>query len=291
MRSLLFVPGHDPRKLAKGLDCGADALIVDLEDAVPPSHKVAAREVAAGFIAANPGRLPLLVRVNALDTGLLLDDLAAVVRARPLAVMLPKCRGGDDVAQVGHYLAALEAREGLPVGGIGIMPIATESALATLGTASYAQLAWARLQGLLWGGEDLAADMGTASNRDAQGHYTAPYALARSLTLLGATAAGVAAIDAVYTQFRDPEGLRAEAEEAVRDGFSGKAAIHPDQVAVINAAFTPSAEAVDWARRVTAAFEAAPGQGAIALDGRMLDRPHLRSAQRVLARAGRAATS
>jgi citrate lyase subunit beta/citryl-CoA lyase len=285
MRSLLFVPGHDARKLARGLHCGADALIVDLEDAVPPAHKAAARESAAGFIATHRGSMPLLVRVNALDTGLLLDDLAAVVRAQPHAVMLPKCRGAEDVARVGHCLDALEAREGLPVGGIGILPIATESALATLGLESYARSPSSRLQGLLWGGEDLAADLGTANNRDAQGRYTAPFAMARALALLGATAAGVAAIDAVYTDFRDAEGLRAEAAEAVRDGFTGKAAIHPDQVAVIHSAFTPAPDAVAWARRVVAAFDAAPGQGAIAIDGRMLDRPHLRGAQRVLARA------
>lgn len=288
MRSLLFAPGHDARKLAKGLACGADALIVDLEDAVPPAHKAEARTCAAAFVAANHGHLPLIVRVNALDTGLLLDDLAAVVGARPHALMLPKCQGAADVARVAHYLDALEAREGLPPGGIGILPIATETARATLDAVSYGQQPLPRLAGLLWGGEDLAADIGTASNRDGQGRYTDPYALARSLTLLGATAAGVPAIDAVFTDFRDAAGLRAEAEAAVRDGFGGKAAIHPDQVAIINAAFTPTAEAVERARRIVEAFDAAPGQGAIAIDGRMLDRPHLRSAQRVLQRAAAA---
>ncbi len=288
MRSLLFVPGHDARKLAKGLDCGADALIVDLEDAVPPARKAEARACAADFVAAHHERLPLVVRVNALDTGLLLDDLAAVVRARPHALMLPKCLGAQDVIRVSHYLDALEAHEGLPPGGIGLMPIATETARATVDTPSYGLQPLPRLMGLLWGGEDLAADVGAASNRDGAGHYTAPYALARSLTLLGATAAGVPAIDAVFTDFRDAAGLRAEAEAAVRDGFAGKAAIHPDQVMVINTAFTPTDEAVERARRIVQAFEAAPGQGAIAVDGRMLDRPHLRSAHRVLQRAGAA---
>lgn len=284
MRSLLFVPAHDARKLAKGLDCGADALILDLEDAVPEAEKARARGACAEFVGLHRARLPLIVRVNAISTGLLLDDLAAVVRAQPWGVMLPKCAGGRDVALVDHYLAALEAREGMPVGSIRILPIVTETAAALFDMASYSG-ASARLCGMLWGGEDLAADVGTVANRDGQGRYTAPYVLARSLTLLAAGAAGVPAIDAVYTDFRDPQGLAAEAADAVRDGFSAKAAIHPDQVGPINEAFTPSAEAVAWARRVVEAFEASPNAGAVALDGRMLDRPHQRQAQRVLARA------
>lgn len=285
MRSLLFVPGHDLRKLAKGMDCGADALIVDLEDAVPDADKARARDITAEFVAANHARLPLFVRINALGTGLALDDLAAVVRARPHGIMLPKCTNGADVALVDAYLSALEARDGVPAGSIRILPIATETAAAVLDLASHARQAKARLCGLMWGGEDLAADIGSVANREG-GRYTAPYQLARSLTLLGATAAQVPPIDAVYTNFRDPDGLKAEAAEALRDGFSAKAAIHPDQVGPINAAFTPSDSDVAWARRVIATFEAAPGRGAVVLDGRMLDRPHYRSAQRVLSRAG-----
>lgn len=283
MRSLLFVPGHDARKLAKGLMSGADALIVDLEDAVPETEKVRARSVAAQFVADNHTALPIFVRVNAANTGLMLEDLAAVVGARPCGIMLPKCAGAQDVALMDAYLSALEAREGVPVGTLRVLPIVTESAAALLSMHSYVQ-APARICGMLWGGEDLAADVGTVSNRDANGAYTAPYELARSMVLMGATAAQVMAIDAVYTNFRDPEGLREEAERALRDGFSAKAAIHPDQVAVINAAFTPSEQAVDWACQVIAAFDAEPGAGALSLNGKMLDRPHYRAAQRVLAR-------
>ena len=284
MRSLLFVPAHDARKLAKGLDCGADALIIDLEDAVPEAHKAQGRGMCAEFVSEHRARLPLIVRVNALDTGLLLDDLAAVVKAQPYGIMLPKCRSGRDVALVDAYLSALEARDGVRQGTLRILPIVTESAAALFDMSSYA-VAGPRLCGMLWGGEDLAADVGTVSNRGTDGRYTAPYALARSLTLLGATAAQVPAIDAVYTNFRDPEGLKAESAEALRDGFSAKAAIHPAQIGPINAAFTPSPDDVSWARRVIAAFNEAPERGAIVLDGNMLDRPHYRSAQRVLARA------
>jgi citrate lyase subunit beta/citryl-CoA lyase len=285
MRSLLFVPGHDERKLAKALDSGADALIIDLEDAVPEADKVRARAICAAFVKEHRARLPLFVRVNALATGLLLDDLAAVVGAHPHGIMLPKCASGRDVALVDAYISALEALYCIPAGSLRILPIVTEGAAALFGMGSYAETAGPRLCGMLWGGEDLAADVGTLANRGAQGRYTAPYELARSLTLLGASAAQVLAVDAVYTNFRDTAGLQAEVAEALRDGFAAKAAIHPDQVGTINAAFTPSATDVEWARRVIAAFDDAPGRGAIAIDGKMLDRPHYRSAQRVLARA------
>ncbi|CAN5726728.1 CoA ester lyase [soil metagenome] len=288
MRSLLFVPGHDARKLAKGLDCGADALILDLEDAVPQAEKVRARSVTAEFVAAHSQRLPLFVRINAPSTGLALDDLAAVVRARPHGIMLPKCESGRDVARIAAWLSALEARDGIADGVVRILPIATESAVALLDMGSYAREAGTRLCGLMWGGEDLAADLGSIANRNVQGRYTAPFELARSLTLLGATAAQVAAVDAVYTNFRDPDGLRAEAAEALRDGFSAKAAIHPDQVGPINEAFTPSAQDLAWAQRVVEVFAQAPDTAIAVLDGKMLDRPHLRAAQRVLSRAARA---
>lgn len=284
MRSLLFVPAHDERKLLKGLDSSADALIVDLEDAVPEAAKKQARGLGAEFVSAHRATKPLVVRVNALSTHWLLDDLAAIVRAQPHAVMLPKCTGAQDVVRIDHYLTALEAREGIEPGAVRVLAIATESAASLFGVASYRE-AGTRLCGLMWGGEDLAADIGATANRDAERRYTEPYRLARTLTLLGATGAQVPAIDAVYTNFRDPDGLRAECIEALRDGYSGKAAIHPDQLATINAAFTPSADEVTWAQRVIAAFDAQPTAGAISLDGRMLDRPHHRSAQRVLNRA------
>lgn len=288
MRSLLFVPAHDARKLAKGLQSGADALIVDLEDAVPQGEKLRGRAMAAEFVAQHHAAMPIFVRVNAADTGLMLDDLAAIVAARPHGVMLPKCGGAPDVARMDAYLSALEAREGLAAGAVRVLPIVTESAAALLAMPGYAQSP-ARLCGMLWGGEDLAADVGTVANRDDSGAYTAPYELARSLTLMGATAAQVPAIDAVYTNFRDPQGLQQESARALRDGFSAKAAIHPDQIAVIHAAFTPDAQAIAWAREVIAVFDRTPGAGAVSLDGKMLDRPHYRAAQRVLARAGTAA--
>lgn len=287
MRSLLFVPGHDARKLAKGLDCGADALILDLEDSVPDAEKARARGVSAVFVDEHRDRLPLFVRVNALSTGLLLDDLAAVVRAQPYGIMLPKCASGRDVALVDAYLSALEAREGLRVGSLHILPIVTEGAAALFELGSYAREAGPRLWGMLWGGEDLSTDIGASANR-VEGSYTPPFELARSLCLFGAAAAGVTAVDAVYTDFRDIDGLRAEAHAAAAAGFGAKAAIHPGQVQVINDAFTPTAEALRDATAIVTAFAQQPAAGAVNIGGRMFDRPHLNAAQRVLARAGQA---
>ncbi|VTU24881.1 HpcH/HpaI aldolase/citrate lyase family protein [Variovorax sp. PBL-E5] len=284
MRSLLFVPAHDARKLSRGLESGAGALIIDLEDAVPEAEKPRAREMCAEFVSAHRERLPLFVRVNALTTGLTADDLAAVVRARPYGLMLPKCTGGRDVALLDAQVSALEARYDVAAGSLRLLPIVTETAASLFGMESYAREAGARLSGMFWGGEDLASDIGALANRGPDGRYTAPYQLARALTLLGATAAQVPAIDAVYTNFRDPEGLKAEAAEAARDGFSAKVAIHPDQIGPIHEAFTPSSADVHWAQRVIAAFDASPAAGAIAVEGKMLDRPHHRAAQRVLAR-------
>jgi citrate lyase subunit beta / citryl-CoA lyase len=283
MRSLLFVPGDDERKLAKGFGSAADALILDLEDAVAPARKSAARGICVKALQAANTPKRLFVRVNALDTGETRADVEAIMRGRPYGIVLPKCRGAEDMKVVGDMLAALEAREGIAPGATRILPIATENGASMFGLGSYAGVE--RLCGIFWGGEDLAAELGVVSNRDAQGRYTAPFQLARSLTLYGAAAAGVIAVDAVFTNFRDIEGLRAEAAEALRDGFSAKAAIHPDQVEPINAAFTPSAADVAWAKRVIAVFDEAPGAGVASIDGKMLDRPHYRSAQRVLARA------
>lgn len=283
MRSLLFVPGDDERKIAKGFGSAADALILDLEDAVAPARKGAAREICTKALQSANTTKKLFVRVNALDTGQALADLAAVIRGRPYGIVLPKCRGGDDATLVGQYLSTLEAREDIERGATRLLPLATENGASMFGLGTYAGVE--RLCGIFWGGEDLAADLGAVANRDTQGRYTAPYQLGRSLTLFAAAAAGVIAVDAVYTNFRDLEGLKAEAAEALRDGFSAKAAIHPDQVEPINAAFTPSAADVAWAKRVLAAFDASPGAGVASLDGKMLDRPHYKAAQRVLARA------
>jgi citrate lyase subunit beta / citryl-CoA lyase len=200
VRSLLFVPAHDARKLAKALDCGADALIIDLEDSVPDTEKSRARAMCVEFVRENRERLPLFVRVNASATGLMLDDLAAVVRAQPYGIALPKCGGGRDVARLDACLSALEAREGILVGLVRILPIVTEFAGALFEMPSYAHEAGPRLCGMMWGGEDLATDIGASANR-VEGLYTPPFQLARSLCLFGAAAAGVPAVDAVYTDF------------------------------------------------------------------------------------------
>ncbi len=285
MRSLLFVPGDSEKKLAKSLGSGADVLILDLEDSVVAERKAAARRITRDFLAARPGGPKLFVRVNPLASGMILDDLAAITGGRPDGIVLPKAAGGDDMRRLDHYLAALEAREGMAAGTIAILPIASETAAAMFTFQSYAGSS-ARLCGIMWGCEDLAADVGAAENRAPGGDYLEPFRLARSLCLFGAAAAGVAAIDTVFTDFRDEAGLEREARAAERCGFTAKAAIHPGQVAAINRAFTPDDAAVAWARKVVDAFAAAPDAGVIGVNGKMLDRPHLRAAQRVLDRAG-----
>jgi len=285
MRSLLFVPGDDVKKLAKALASGADALIVDLEDSVAEARKPAARATAAAFLAEarrSASRPKLYVRVNAFASGLTAADLDATIPAAPDGVVLPKCLGGADVQRLGAGLAAREAEHGLADGSTGIIAIATESAQALFGFASY-RGASRRLEGVAWGGEDLSADLGAETNRRPDGAYADPYALARTLTLIGAVAAEARPIDAVMTNFRDLDGLDAEARAARRDGFVAKLAIHPAQIPIINAVFSVSPEAVARARAIVAAFEAAPGAGVVALDGEMLDLPHLKRAKRVLA--------
>jgi citrate lyase subunit beta/citryl-CoA lyase len=287
LRSLLFVPGDSERKIAKGLASVADALILDLEDAVAPDRKPAARALCAEVLAQarrDATSKLLIVRINALDTPHALHDLAAMVRHAPFGIMVPKCSGATELEQIGYVLDGLEARDELPPGQTKLIPVATETAGAVLNLVGGIRLIH-RLYGMLWGAEDLAADIGALANRDGQGRYTVPCILARTLCLLAASAAGAVPIDAVYTDFRDAAGLGAEAAAAARDGFTAKAAIHPDQIEVINAAFTPSTAESERARRILAAFAAAPDSGAVALDGRMLDRPHLRAAQRVIARS------
>lgn len=288
MRSLLFVPGDNARKLDKSLMSGADALVLDLEDAVVPDRKPEARRLCRDFLDAHAARTDgpkLFVRMNPLSTGLGLDDLAAVMRSRPYGIMVPKATGGKDLDLIGHYLSALEARDGVPVGSTRLLPIVTELGAALFGMGSYASGAGGRLCGMLWGGEDLQADLGASTNRAADGEYLLPFAIARTLCLYAAAAASVQAIDAVYTSFRDEAGLVAEATAGARGGFTAKAAIHPDQIPAINRVFTPSDEAVRWAEQVAAAFARNPGAGAVAVDGRMLDAPHLRLARMTLERA------
>lgn len=288
MRSLLFVPGDSPKKLEKGLNSGADVLLVDLEDSVALDAKEEARRVTAAFLSEqsrSAERPRLFVRVNGLTTGLIDADLDGVMRSAPDGIVLPKAIGGADVAHLGAKLAVREAEFGLDDGATRILAIATENAAGVFALGTFAGASH-RLMGLTWGGEDLSADLGAETNRREDGAYTDPYRLARSLTLLGAAAASVDAIDSVFTNFRDQAGLESECRAARRDGFVAKMAIHPAQVPVINEAFTPSAEAIGRARAVIEAFRANPGAGVVGVEGEMLDRPHLIRAERLLRRAG-----
>jgi citrate lyase subunit beta/citryl-CoA lyase len=282
IRSLLFVPGDSERKIARALASAADALVLDLEDSVLPERRPMARALCLEALRAG-GRPKLLVRINPLGSADALADLAAVVRGQPGGIMLPKCSGSLEVRRLADILDGLEARDDVALGQTRILPIVTETATAMLGAASYRGAAIPRLGAVLWGGEDLAADIGASGNRMPDGEYEPLYRLARSLCLLAAAATGAAPIDAVFTDFRDPAGLTAEAAQAARAGFTGKAAIHPDQIEIINRAFTPSPQAVARAEQVLAAFAAAGG-GVAALDGRMLDEPHRKAAQRLLQR-------
>jgi citrate lyase subunit beta / citryl-CoA lyase len=258
VRSLLFVPGDSERKQARALGSDADALILDLEDSVAPEQREAARRRVHDLLASKRSK-PLWVRINGSDSGAVADDLAAVLPARPDGIVLPKVSGVQEIADVAAQLSL----------STGLIAIVTETPRALLSFGEYAHGLDARVAALTWGMEDLAAALGASAQRNEDGSLTAAFQLARSL----------------YTDFRDTAGLKREAERARRDGFSGKLAIHPDQVAAINAAFTPSAAEIERAQRIVAAFAAAPGAGVTSLDGKMIDRPHLIQAQRVLASA------
>jgi len=284
MRSLLFVPADSERKLEKALHAGADALIIDLEDSVAPSRKEEARRMAADFLRKESATSRLYVRINALSSGLADQDLAAIMPARPMGIMLPKAEGGKDVTLLSVKLRVHEAENRIEDGATRILPIITETAAAVFAAGTFAGSS-ERLSGLTWGAEDLSAEIGARATRDDSGRHTGVFALARSLTLLAASAAGVAAIDTVFPVFRDADAFSRECAEAERDGFTGKMAIHPAQVPIINAAFTPSQEAIDHARRVIAALQDAGETGVASIDGEMVDRPHLARAERVLARA------
>ena len=287
MRSLLFVPADGGGKLDKAMASGADAVIVDLEDSVSPEGKARARASAADFIkdAVQAAHRPrLLVRVNGFATGLTDADLDAVVPARPDAIMLPKAEGGAAIVHTDAKLAVREAIADVPDGHVKLVAIATETAAALFLAGTYGG-ASARLEGLTWGAEDLSAELGAETNRDHDGRFLDPYRLARALCLAGAAAARVAAIDTVSVDFRNLATLRRESEEARRDGFTGKMAIHPAQVPIINEVFTPTPAAIAKARAVVAAFEANPGKGTVGIDGVMYDRPHLERARQLLARA------
>jgi len=292
MRSLLFVPADSEKKIAKSLSVGADCLILDLEDSVAPQRIAAARPLAAAFIAETrdkPNRPKLYVRINALDTADWELDLAGVLAARPDGIMLPKPRSAEDVGRLAITLDHAEAKAGHEIGATRIIAIATEVPMAVLTLPTYLE-ASSRLDGITWGAEDLSALVGSAATREPNGGgWTSPYKLARDLCLFTALAAGRQPIDTVFVDFRDNAGLAEECRLAARDGFTGKMAIHPEQVATINAAFTPSESEIAWAHEIVALFRNNPGAGALSLRGQMIDRPHAVRADRILARARLAA--
>ena len=287
LRSMLFVPADSEKKLAKSLGSPADVLILDLEDSVAEARKEAARGTAAAFIAANAQQLAsrLYVRINPLDSGLAMGDLAAVVVAGLAGIMLPKTRSAADIVHLGHCLDALEARAGIAPGSVRVVPVATETPEAILNMQSFAGPI-ARLAGVTWGAEDLSAAIGAVSNRDEDGSYSPLYLLANSLCLAAAAAAGVPAIDTLHADFRDSAGLAAACRASRRRGFRGRIAIHPDQVAIINEAYSPSEAELAHARRIVDAFAAQPEAGTLSIDGVMIDKPHLTQALRTLASAG-----
>lgn len=276
LRSLLFVPGDRADRIAKAQGLAADALILDLEDSVAAQNKQVARANIASVLRSSSGGPKLFVRINPLDGEFAADDIAQIVPAGPDGLVLPKCEGSHTVEAL---LALLPADVRIP-----ILPIATETPRAVFGLGSYAGCG-SHLAGLTWGAEDLPSSIGAVTSREEDGSFTPPYELARSLTLFGAHAAGVAAIETVFPSIHDVEALRAYASRGARDGFTGMMAIHPSQIPVINAAFTPSAAALEHARRVVAAFADNPGVGALQLDGKMIDAPHLKMAQALLARS------
>ena len=283
LRSLMFVPGDNEAKLAGGAGRGADALILDLEDSVALARKGVAREMIAAHLR-NPARdrtLRCLVRINAIPTGLAWDDLEAVLPAKPDGLMLPK---GDpaQLAELDARLSAMEERAGLEPGALPVWVLATETARGVFAVGQFAGVSH-RLRGISWGHEDLAAEIG-AINRGPDGEFTEPFRMVRWLCAIGAAAAGVDAVDGASMNFRDLGAFTRECEEGRRAGFVAKLAIHPAQVPIINTTFAPSSEEVQWARRIVDAFAAQPDLGVIAIDGKVVDRPHVRMAERLLAR-------
>lgn len=285
LRSLLFVPGDSEKKFAKASGIGADVLILDLEDSVAPSMKEAARaQVAALLDDQTPRDWSFFVRVNPFDTGMTFDDLAAVVKPGLDGLLIPKANGAADIERIGQELDRLEAKAGMTIGTVRIAVVATETPLAMFNLGSYTP-PHPRLVALTWGAEDLAAAIGATGNKEEDGHWTDPYRLARSLCLYASASAGVAPVDTLFADFRNPEGLEADCRRARRDGFTGRIAIHPDQVAIINRCFSPSEEEIAEAQKIVDAFAANPDAGTLGIDGKMVDIPHLKAARRTLASA------
>ena len=287
IRSFLFVPGDSERKLDKAAGAGADAVIVDLEDSVSAENRPRARELAREYI---DGREDIWLRINPVDSGEAMADLQAVMPAAPSGIVLPKARSADDATRLATKLDELESRFGIAAGQTRILPLCTERPRALFSLDSYVG-ATPRLAGLTWGAEDLSAALGARASRDEDGSWLPPYELARSLCLFAAAAAEVPAIDTVYTDFRDANGLASYAARAARDGFTGMLAIHPAQVTTINSAFSPSDHDVQRAERIIALFRDNPGAGTLALDGEMIDKPHLVQARRIVGLAKRLKTT
>ncbi|MCI4592003.1 CoA ester lyase [Sphingobium sp. BYY-5] len=284
MRSWLFAPGDSEKKMLKAADSAADIALFDLEDAVAPENKALARRMIHDFLQGRENHERLWVRVNPLDGPHLLSDLAAVLPARPGGIMLPKVNGRADVERVDHYLSALEVANGIAEGSTPLIVLVTETAEAMFHTGDYKGAP--RVVALTWGAEDLADSIGASANRNPDGSYGFTYELARSLCLLGAAAAGMAAIETIQGDFRDLDGLKTRAEKVRRDGYRGMLAIHPAQVDVINAAFSPTAEEIAEAQAIVDLFAANPGVGTIGYKGGMLDRPHLSRAEQLLRQVG-----
>jgi citrate lyase subunit beta/citryl-CoA lyase len=283
LKSLLFVPGDSEKKMAKAASTGADALLLDLEDAVSQDRLPVARGMVLEYLKSHDrAHQQVWVRINPLDTALSLPDLVAVMPGKPDGIVLPKPLNAKDVQQLDHFLSALEQREGIALGHTRILPVATEVAGALFQLDSYADCS-PRLAGLTWGAEDLATDIGATTNKKDNGEFDDAFVLARSLCVLAASHAGVQAIDTLNVDFRNVESLQADVQRARRQGFSGKLAIHPDQVALINAGFTATPQELQHAQRIVDAFAQAGGAGAVQLDGKMIDKPHLTQALRLLA--------
>jgi citrate lyase subunit beta / citryl-CoA lyase len=283
IRSMLFVPADSEKKLSKAASCKADALILDLEDSVLPDRKPTARAMAKEYMSGSAEKHRLWVRVNDLYSGELLNDLIVIVAAKPVGIVFPKIRGPEDIEIMRRYLEALEANYGLVQGGISLAVIVTETPSAVLRLGEVVARPQPRVQALMWGAEDLSSAIGAGDPRAADGAWRPAYQQVRSQCLFASHALGVEAIDTVYVNFKDPEGLRASSLASRYDGFTGRVAIHPDQVDIINDAFTPSAAELALARRVIAAFES--GAVAVSIDGKMYDIPHLKAARRLLGSA------
>ncbi len=283
LRSLLFVPADSEKKLAKAGERGADALILDLEDSVLPSRKSVGREMCADFLKTSNTDSQIWVRVNPLGTEFIDDDLAAIIPLNPAGIMLPKPDGPVDIETLSAKIERIERARGLPIGKINILPVATETARAVMSLSLYPRTYLPRLLGLTWGAEDLATDLGALTNKDANGSFSHVYQMVRSQTLLAAKASGVQAVDTLYDNFRDKDGLRKRAKAAFAQGFTGMLAIHPAQVDIINTCFTPTEAQVRHAQAVINAFAQNPDAGVVAVNGKMTDIPHLKQAQNILA--------